>query len=51
MPGRFTFTLVDRRMALAAGNYSVVWVELTIGDDAGETDETLIERDGTWTLS
>lgn len=50
-PGRFTFNLVDTRTPLAAGNYGVVWVELTIGDDAGETDEALVEKNSTWTLS
>jgi hypothetical protein len=51
VPGRFTFNFVDTRTPLAAGSYGVVWVELTIGDDAGEADEALVERNGTWTLS
>ena len=50
-PGRFTFNLLDRRAALTDRNYGVVWVELTIGDDAGEADEALVERNSTWTLS
>lgn len=50
-PGRFTFDLVDRRTHLADRDYSVVWIELTIGDDTGEADETLVERHGNWTLS
>ena len=50
-PGRFAFDLVDRRTTLAVRNYGVVWVELTIGDDAGEADEGLVERNGVWALS
>jgi hypothetical protein len=50
-PGRFTFHLLDRRTALADRSYDVVWVELTIGDDAGEAHEALVERNGTWSLS
>jgi hypothetical protein len=50
-PGRFTFNFVDTQTPLAARDYGLVWVELTIGDDAGEADEALVERNGTWTLS
>ena len=50
-PGRYTFHLVDWRTHLADRDYGVVWVELTIGDDAGEADEALVKRYRTWTLS
>jgi hypothetical protein len=50
VPGRFTFELVDRRTRLADRDYHEVWVELTVGDDGGESDEDLVERRGNWTL-
>jgi hypothetical protein len=50
-PGRFAFSLVDTQTPLAVRDYGLVWVELTIGDDAGEAPRALTERNGTWTLS
>jgi hypothetical protein len=50
-PAGFMFNFVDTRTSLAARNYGVVWVVLTIGDDTGEADEALVEKNGTWTLS
>ena len=50
-PGGYTFNIVDTQTPVAARDYSVVVVELTIGDDAGEAANTLVERNSTWTLS
>jgi hypothetical protein len=50
-PRRFTFEVVDKRNPLAARNYGVVLVVLSIGDDSGEATRALIERRGTWDLS
>lgn len=50
-PGRFAFNVVDTQTPLAPRDYGLVWVELTIGDDAGEAARALVERNGTWTLS
>jgi hypothetical protein len=50
-PGRFAFNFVDTRTDLAVRNYDAVRVDLRIGDDAGAAHETLVEQNGTWTLS
>lgn len=50
-PGRFAFNFVDTRTPLAPRDYGLVWVELTVGDDAGEATRALVERNATWTLS
>ena len=50
-PGRFAFNFVDTSTDLAVRDYDVVWVDLRIGDDAGNAHETLVEKNGSWTLS